>query len=598
MENGKGKTHFRVISNKRSRAAALGGLAAAILLVGVIIVLIQQSGKETNLELYNGIGGTFKNTLADIDTPDPSIAYKDGFYYMTFTHNGADVMVMKSRTLDFREAERKVVWYPPVGTRYSQSIWAPEIQFVRGSWYIYFAADDGVNENHRMYALQALSDDPMGEYEFKGQVKDETDKWAIDGLTMELDGKLYFVWSGWEGDVNIQQNTYIAPMSDPLTISGPRVKIGEPDQEWERQGGPPYIHEGQAILQKDGRTFIAYSGAGSWTPFYSIGALALTKGADPLDPSSWMKLPGPLMTQNDAGSVYGPGHNTFAPSPDGTELWNIYHATSSPFDGWNNRKARAARVEWDDSGLPVLGEPAPLEEAIEAPSGSGLIRAEHGKADEKGGLLFAGFYSAVDTEAVILLQYRNRSGAEASASLAFSGSGETVAVALPATNGDETGYAYGIVPIRGGHHQELRVEVSAADVELMTVERPKAEAEHAALRGSAEAQDHPDYSGGRAVYVGAGEEAAVTFTNLNTPKSGKYQLRLSVAGLSEGETELEVAVGGKTEKVAVPAGGRGVIQVVTVDAELGSGGNTITIGSASAAVMLDRLEIARVPMPK
>src|SRR5690606_17588209 len=75
---------------------------------------------------YSGHGGTFKNPIVDMDTPDPSVVYKDGFYYMTFTHNGADIMVMKSRTIDFRHAKRKVVWYPPFGTMYSANLWAPE----------------------------------------------------------------------------------------------------------------------------------------------------------------------------------------------------------------------------------------------------------------------------------------------------------------------------------------------------------------------------------------------------------------------------------------------------------------------------------------
>ncbi|SEO73527.1 family 43 glycosylhydrolase [Paenibacillus sp. OV219] len=199
-------------------------IASACLLIIAIVAIWMGSDRMGSRTVdapvvYHGHGGTFKNTLAEMDTPDPSVVYKDGYYYMTFTHNGADVMVMKSRTLDFRQAQSNTVWQPPMDTAYSANLWAPEIQYIQGKWYIYFAADDGLNENHRMYVLQADTDDPMGDYTFKGQVKDETNKWAIDGLAMEHDGKLYFVWSGWEGDVNVQQNTYIAPMNDPLTIS-------------------------------------------------------------------------------------------------------------------------------------------------------------------------------------------------------------------------------------------------------------------------------------------------------------------------------------------------------------------------------------------
>jgi len=408
---------------RNKKALALFAASIMVLIGGGIALLQGMSDRSPDASAngtYAGHGGTFKNALADIDTPDPSVVYKDGYYYMTFTHNGTDVMVMKSRTLDFRGAERKIVWYPPVDTMYSANLWAPEIQFIRGKWYIYFAADNGLNDNHRMYALEADTDDPMGSWTFRGQVTDETNKWAIDGLALELDDKLYFIWSGWEGDVNIAQNTYIAPMSDPLTVSGPRVLLSKPDLDWERMGGPPYINEGQAILKRNGRTFLFYSGAGSWTPFYSIGMLVLEPGADPLVPENWKKAEQPLLTMNDEGGVYGPGHNSFTTSPDGTEDWIVYHATSGISDGWNNRKARAQRVIWSEDGMPSFGPALPLETAIAAPSGSGVFRAEHASS-AGGALTFDLLPSSVDTTVPVLVHYTNESGASVAAALSANG---------------------------------------------------------------------------------------------------------------------------------------------------------------------------------
>jgi GH43 family beta-xylosidase len=90
---------------------------------------------------------------------------------------------------------------------------------------MYFAADDGKNANHRMYVLENSSRDPLeGEWVFKGQLGDETNKWAIDASVFENRGQLYMIWSGWEGDTNGQQNIYIAKMKDPFTIIGDRVK--------------------------------------------------------------------------------------------------------------------------------------------------------------------------------------------------------------------------------------------------------------------------------------------------------------------------------------------------------------------------------------
>ena len=83
---------------------------------------------------------------------------------------------------NLKTAEQKTIFTPPQGTAYSKEIWAPEIHFINGKWYAYFAADDGNNNNHRMYVLENTSADPMqGEWIFKGKVADPSDKWAIDG---------------------------------------------------------------------------------------------------------------------------------------------------------------------------------------------------------------------------------------------------------------------------------------------------------------------------------------------------------------------------------------------------------------------------------
>jgi len=124
----------------------------------------------------------------------------------------------------------RTVFHPPADVAYSREIWAPELQRIRGRWYIYFAASDGVNANHRMYALQAVGDDPQGDYVLKGRVGDPSDRWAIDGVALELRGKLYFVWSGWpEAKGDFPQVLYIAAMRDPWTIAGRRHLLVAPE---------------------------------------------------------------------------------------------------------------------------------------------------------------------------------------------------------------------------------------------------------------------------------------------------------------------------------------------------------------------------------
>ncbi|MFC4100203.1 family 43 glycosylhydrolase [Paenibacillus xanthanilyticus] len=540
--------------------------------------------RESSDWVYNGHGGTFKNTLAEIDTPDPSVVYKDGYYYMTFTHNGADVMVMKSRTIDFKDAERKTVWYPDVGTNYSAELWAPEIQFIQGKWYIYFAADDGRNENHRMFALEAETDDPMGSYSFKGQITDDTDKWAIDGLAAEIDGKLYFVWSGWEGDVNVQQNTYIAPMSDPLTISGPRVLLSEPDLDWEKAGGPPYINEGQSILHHDGNVHIVYSGAGSWTPHYALGMLSLTKGADPLDPASWTKREQPILSMDEEAGVFGPGHNSFTTSPDGAEQWIVYHATSGPGDGWSNRKARAQKLVWDEAGNLALGKPLGLDEAIAVPSGTGVFRADpQGAAEASFDLIPA----RVKTTAPLMIHYRNTTG-DALQGTVSANDGESIAIELQPA--DAAGYAYADVPLQAGMNS-IRVTASGTGAVIEAIELPRYEAEFAEIGSQGEPDENVYASGGGLVKLTPGEGEGVRFPNVIVPKTGEYELRIAASNPSGGPAKLTVRKeDGEAATLEFAAGDRNAFATQSVTLRLKAGVNALILEDATAELRIDYLD--------
>ncbi|TYP79774.1 family 43 glycosylhydrolase [Paenibacillus methanolicus] len=564
----------------------IGAAALIVIAIGWGGWLMNSGNNQESSDVaYDGHGGTFKNTLAEMDTPDPSVVYNDGYYYMTFTHNGADVMVMKSRTIDFKDAQRKTVWYPDVGTNYSAELWAPEIQFIQGKWYIYFAADDGRNENHRMFALQADTDDPMGSYTFKGQIADDTNKWAIDGLAAEIGGNLYFVWSGWEGDVNVQQNTYIAPMSDPLTISGPRVLLSEPELDWEKAGGPPYINEGQSILYHNEDVHIVYSGAGSWTPYYALGMLTLTKGADPLDPASWTKREQPLLSMDEEAGVFGPGHNSFTTSPDGAEQWIVYHATSGPDDGWNNRKARAQKLVWDEAGKLALGKPIGLDEAIAVPSGTGVFRADPQGAGEAS---FDLIPVRVNTTAPLLIHYRNASGETLKGSVSAN-EGEPIAIELPPA--DATGYAYADVPLIAGMN-DIRVTASGGGAVIEAIELTRYEAEFARIGPQGEAEENAFASGGGIVKLAPGEDEGVRFPNVVVPRKGDYELRIAASNPSDEPAKLTVrAEEGKTATLEIPAGERNAFATQSVTLRLKEGVNALILEDATAELRIDYLDV-------
>ncbi|MBP1963371.1 family 43 glycosylhydrolase [Paenibacillus aceris] len=335
-----------------------------------ITATAKDGGATASAEVTVQASTSFNNPIVPVSnssggSADPSIVFKDGYYYYVKSNRDASISISKAKRLqDIGSVPRVTVYSPPSGQPYSKELWAPELQYLDGKWYIYFAADDGANENHRMYVLEGNSQDPQGTYTLKGKISDSANKWAIDGTVLVKDDNTkYFVWSGWEGDVNVKQNIYIAPMSNPWTISGPRVQISTPDQDWERKG-TPYINEGPEILKKDGKLFIVYSASGSWTDDYTLGMLSNTDG-NVLNPASWSKS-GPVFSK--VPTAYGPGHNTFTTSPDGKEDWIVYHADQFSGGSWGNRSVRAQKFTWNEDGTPNFGTPAAYGASMEEPS--------------------------------------------------------------------------------------------------------------------------------------------------------------------------------------------------------------------------------------
>ncbi|WP_214073148.1 glycoside hydrolase family 43 protein [Mucilaginibacter sp. dw_454] len=324
------------------------------------------------------LGGAFAQTFTNPILPhgaDPWNIYKDGYYYYT-NSSGRNLVIWKTKDLtELSSAPKTVIWTPPPGTMHSKEIWAPELHFLQGKWYMYFAADDGSNDHHRMYVVENPSADPtQGEWTFKGQVSDETNKWAIDGTVFENKGELYMLWSGWEGDKNGMQSIYIAKMTNPWTIGSKRVRLSSPQYDWENNSGIGVrVNEGPEILMHKNKIFLIYSASGCWTDFYALGMLSTTTDANLMDSLAWKKSPVPVFAQNPENKIYAPGHNSFFKSPDGKEDWILYHANSNPGDGCGNKRApRIQKFTWNKDGTPNFGVPLKDGVPMQKPSGSGM----------------------------------------------------------------------------------------------------------------------------------------------------------------------------------------------------------------------------------
>jgi GH43 family beta-xylosidase len=323
----------------------------------------------------------FYNPIKTIGN-DPWVYQKDGYYYLIESWDGG-IWIYKSPLNSLTRIESggtkvKVWTYPTSGPNCS-GIWAPELHYINNKWYIYYAGTtcDNLNDNHRMFVLEGDTQDPLGSYTDKGKIYDpSSDKWAIDGHPFTYGGNMYFIWSGWPGDTNGVQNNYIAPMSDPWTISGPRVLISTPEYDWEKKGGDgtpaaPWINEGPtALINGNSSTVnIVYSASGSWTDDYCYGILTNTTG-NMLDPDAWVKKSTPVFSKTS--EVFGPGHGSFVKSPDGTEDWMIYHSARKSGSAWD-RIMNTQKFTWNTDNTPNFGSPVSPSVRSVIPSGQPIL---------------------------------------------------------------------------------------------------------------------------------------------------------------------------------------------------------------------------------
>jgi GH43 family beta-xylosidase len=278
--------------------------------------------------------------------------------------------------------QKHVVWQAPPSGPVSQQVWAPELHYLDGRWYVYFAASDGENKNHLAYVLRSKTDDPLGQYDLHGPLAtgDGEDGmspniWAIDMTVLEHHGKRYALWSGWDQPGSDQQYLYIAPMKSPTKLAGPRVRICDNDDFlWERVEPDPSqrgLHEAPQVFQAKGQTAVVYSCGASWLPTYKLGLLELV-GSDPLVPASWKKRPQSVFAGTP--STFGVGHSCFVKSLDDRQWWHVFHAKQDREPGWR-RAVFVQPMRVGKRGFPLFGEPIQAGEVLQRPSGDAVATA-------------------------------------------------------------------------------------------------------------------------------------------------------------------------------------------------------------------------------
>lgn len=305
----------------------------------------------------------FKNPFIE-QRADPWVyKHTDGYYYFIATVPEFDKIELRrsAEIQDLPSACPQIIWKKHATGPMGAHIWAPELHYIDGKWYVYFAAGSAeAIWDIRIYVLENTSPNPLdGQWMEKGQLKTNWESFSLDATTFEHNNKRYLVWA--QNDPNIEGNTniYIAAMSNPWTIEGKQVMITKPEYHWEKIGF--LVNEGPAVIKRNGKIFISYS-ASATDHNYCMGLLQASEDSDLLDPSSWKKSKEPVFTTSEETGQYGPGHNCFTTSKDGKYDILVYHARNymglkgDPLTD-PNRHARLQIFNWNADGTPDFGVP-------------------------------------------------------------------------------------------------------------------------------------------------------------------------------------------------------------------------------------------------
>ena len=297
---------------------------------------------------------------------DPYVyRHTDGTYYFTASVPAYDGIVLRraDSLSSLADAPETEIWHKHENGPMSIHIWAPELHYLEGAWYIYYAGGDkDAIWDIRPYVLKCEDEDPItGKWTELGKMKRADDDefsfeaFSLDATVFENRGSHYYVWAEKVGVGKQISNLYIARMAAPDKLETVQVMLTTPDYDWERVGF--WVNEGPAVIKRGGKIFLTYSASETGKP-YCMGMLTADEDSDLLDPRSWVKERYPVLKSDEELGIFGPGHNSFTVDEEGNDIC-VYHArneeeiTGDPL--YNpNRHAQLMKVKWDEEGRPVF----------------------------------------------------------------------------------------------------------------------------------------------------------------------------------------------------------------------------------------------------
>ncbi len=287
---------------------------------------------------------------------DPFVLTYNGLYYMYCTSETSlrrGFYVWTSKDMVNWEKQGLALSNESPGILGIDRFWAPEVIRFKGKFYMTYSAGD--NDGILKLCL-AVSDQPLGPFQNYQSPWYEHNLSHIDA-TILIDGDKVYTYFVRDCSTNIissrsTSQIFVAQLSADLKafVTKPKAVL-TPDQAWEDINGTRLWNEGPSVLKHKGIYYMTYSANGYNTHEYCV---AYATADNPFGP--WKKASeNPILKSNLAIGVSGPGHNSFAWSPDGSELFMIYHIHTFPDKPSGNRTVCIDRVQFKNGKMVVNG---------------------------------------------------------------------------------------------------------------------------------------------------------------------------------------------------------------------------------------------------
>lgn len=313
---------------------------------------------------------TYTNPLP-VAFGDPYVLYTKGTYYLYGTGAGADkgFVAYSSRDLVNWKPQGQVYfhnnkngWSDP-DAKWGGAYWAPEVYEVKGRFYLFYSAQWRVNPTHEEENFRigvAVADKPTGPFvDLANQPVFDPGYPIIDAnVLFDPNGKAYLYYSrccykhpvesevadlarkkgwfreieeSWVYGVELKAN-FSGVIGKPVLLLRPPVALSDRQAAWEsrsvtaREVNRRWT-EGSVTFRKGNTYYMMYSANNFGGRYYAIG---YATSNSPLGPYT-KAASNPVLQQNadQGGSVTGTGHNSITYSPDGKEMFCVYHARTA-----------------------------------------------------------------------------------------------------------------------------------------------------------------------------------------------------------------------------------------------------------------------------